>query len=131
TCPPTCRTRRTRWRIRSTWTSSIRRARIGSTRRTRICERSRGAACCAPTSLSWGLSTPWRGGQGVRVRVPDRPEELPVPRRGDPFPRGIGARLVGPRGDPRVALFADVPILPVGLVPEAHGVLGIEARLPE
>src|SRR5207247_11065037 len=65
------------------------------------------------------------------ARVPERPQKLPVPRRRDPFARGVGAGLVGPRGDPRVALLADVPILPVGLVPEAHGIVGIEARLPE
>src|SRR5207249_5598543 len=67
----------------------------------------------------------------VSARVPDRAEKLPVPRCGDPFARGVGAGLVGPRGDPRVALLADVPILPVGLVPEAHGIAGTEARLPE
>src|SRR6267378_4070264 len=34
-CPRTCRTRRTRWKIRSTWTCSRRHVRTGSTRPTR------------------------------------------------------------------------------------------------
>src|SRR5690348_13624099 len=64
-------------------------------------------------------------------RVPERPEKLPVPRRCDALPRRVGAGLVGPRSYPCVALLADVPVLPVGLVPEAHRVVGIEAGLPE
>src|SRR2546422_1781997 len=43
-----------------------------------------------------------------RSRVPDRPEKLPVPRRRNALPRRVGAGLVGPRGDPCVALLADV-----------------------
>src|SRR5881397_2200027 len=70
-------------------------------------------------------------GSGGEARVPDGPEELTVPRRRNALPRRVGAGLVGPRSDPRVALLADVPVLPVGLVPEPHRVVGIEARLPE
>src|SRR2546428_4994898 len=52
TCRRTCRTRRTRWRTRSTWTSSTRRARIGSTRRTTTY--GGGSPPPPPPPSSWG-----------------------------------------------------------------------------
>src|SRR5439155_24155919 len=64
------------------------------------------------------------------TRVPDRPQKLPVPRRRNTLARPVGAGLVAPRGDPCVAPLAAMPVLPLGVRPEAHGVVGIEARLP-
>src|SRR5437879_8424247 len=71
-----------------------------------------------------------RGGEDALPPVPDGPKKLPVPRRRNALPRRVRAGSVGTRSNTRVALLADVPVLPVGLVPEPHRVVGIEARLP-
>src|SRR5204863_7600185 len=61
----------------------------------------------------------------------ERAQILAVPGGGNGFAGRVGARLIGARRDSLLAEFADVPILPVGHVPEFDGVLGVEARVVE
>src|SRR2546430_17356223 len=63
--------------------------------------------------------------------VSERPQEFPVPCRGDSLTCRVGPRYVCTRADAGVALLADVPVLAVGLVPEPHRVVGVERRCGE
>src|SRR5260370_38243156 len=97
--------------------------------RTATRSRSRGPAPGTTTTAGDAPSAVDGCSTTALARVSQGPQVLPVPRGRDPLARGVGTRHVRPGGNPGVRLFADVPVLTIRLVPEPHGVVGIEARI--
>src|SRR5580765_2831466 len=62
---------------------------------------------------------------------PQTPQHLAVELRGQALPLRVRPRRIRPGLDTELALLADVPVLPVGHVPELDAVVGIERRVAE
>src|SRR4051794_24957947 len=65
---------------------------------------------------------------GARDLSAHQAQILPIPRRRNALAGRVGPRCITTRGDPKLTLRDDVPVLPVRDVPESDRIARVEAR---